>query len=227
MKKRLLFAALPLAALTLPLAPAPAHAAQTITLSNPGGIVKVYDFAGDAATVIVNGNAIAASQPLNVAGAPGCTNLGLTRFGFMATCTGINGWEVYLGDRADDFTGIAATVPIYAEGEGGDDSMDGTALAGGINLVGGPGLDTLEVHAGNPGRGRELHGGPGADTLIGGPDANDKLFGGGGSDTFHAIDGRTDVIDCGAGDATRDVVNADRGGPFVDSFRNCSANDLR
>lgn len=97
----------------------------------------------------------------------------------------------------------------HVEGEGGDDTLRGSGgddllygRTGHDHLIGGDDDDLIEG-----GRGRDrLTGGPGADSLNGGIDA-DRLAGGPGSDRLTSVDGRRDVVDCGAG---RDSASVDR-----------------
>ena len=86
-------------------------------------------------------------------------------------------------------------------------------LVGSDCLVGGPGRDRLaggdgpdELDGGKSadrlhgGHGRDkVRGGQGADILTGGT-GKDRLVAGPGDDTIHALDGKADVVRCGAGD---------------------------
>src|SRR5204863_4579791 len=73
------------------------------------------------------------------------------------------------------------------------------------NATGGSGADSL-TGGGGPNR---LDGGPGNDR-IDGDAGNDLLLGGPGNDTVDAVDGKKDVLDCGAGRDRASTDKADR-----------------
>ncbi|WP_436527689.1 calcium-binding protein [Actinoplanes sp. HUAS TT8] len=113
--------------------------------------------------------------------------------------------EVYLGDRSDSVTN-RTSIPMYAEGASGNDTLIGGAgvdrLLGGTGndriygnggndalagdegndvLYGGNGNDWVDGYAGND----YVHGGNGNDTVIGGP-GRDRVYGGAGKDKVTA-----------------------------------------
>ena len=88
-------------------------------------------------------------------------------------------------------------------GDEGDDGLYGRR--GDDRLEGGDGADVLDG-----GRGEDrLLGQAGADTLTGGFD-EDRMAGGPGDDHLRAVDGRRDVVDCGAGRDRAEVDAQDR-----------------
>jgi RTX calcium-binding nonapeptide repeat (4 copies) len=84
------------------------------------------------------------------------------------------------------------------------------------DLFGGPGPDRLTGSAGA----NTIDGGGGDDRIVGGA-GTDALFGGDGDDRIESLDGRTDRVECGAGD---DGVIADEQ-DLVDA--NCEIVDRR
>ena len=99
---------------------------------------------------------------------------------------------VILGDGDDSFTSDPSMpIPMDVLGGPGDDTID--TGAGADTILGGAGDDTLEGQAGND----VINGGIGADTLIG-DTGDDELGGGPGDDTLEGGDGN-DHLDGGSG----------------------------
>lgn len=150
--------------------------------------------------------------------------------------------SIQLGEGNDTFNGrnkAAGPVPIQILGEGGDDTINGTAggdsiVAGDGNdqvngadgndtIFGGFGVDTLNGQAGND----SILGEHGNDSLIG-DTGNDFLAGGVGNDFANAMGGN-DTLEGNEGNDTlfagggNDVI---RGGTGNDSLKGHSGNDV-
>jgi Ca2+-binding RTX toxin-like protein len=146
----------------------------------------------------------------------------------------------------DDTVNLASVDSLFAatvtaDGQQGNDSLDGSALALAVNLAGSAGNDTLQGGIGNDSlsggdNNDSLNGGMGADTLAGGNGddllfggaARDSLDGGAGNDQLHG-QGSTDTMTGGSGIDTviesgdRDFTLTDRrliglGGDFLTSL---------
>jgi Ca2+-binding RTX toxin-like protein len=131
------------------------------------------------------------------------------------TCTKADGAVLNLLDLADSLSVANSLGDFFVEGGTGADALSSCVLCGGT-LEGEDGNDSLS--------GRRLVGGPGNDTLSGGP-RSDFLDGGRGNDTFTAGGGNDqiiprsgdDVIDAGAGDD--DLLDYDVRGPVSVNLR--------
>ncbi len=106
-------------------------------------------------------------------------------------------------------------------GKNGNDAIYGRASAD--RLYGGFGRDRLYGNGGND----ELHGGPAPDKIFGGP-GTDTVKGDAGSDRINvAGDGQTDSVDCGIGNDTAIVDDADLdGATVIDFFRLTSCENV-
>jgi Ca2+-binding RTX toxin-like protein len=104
-------------------------------------------------------------------------------------------------DKPETLTGTDAGDIIF--GYGGADRIRGAAHHD--CLLGGRGSDTLRGEGGDD----RLTGGSGADVLIGGPGTN-AYDAGKGNDVVQAVNGRREVIRCGAGKDRARVDRRDR-----------------
>ncbi|MDQ3934535.1 MAG: hypothetical protein M3340_07875 [Actinomycetota bacterium] len=133
--------------------------------------------------------------------APGrCQNVVAGRRG-IDILTGTSAGDLIQGrEDADVLFGLAGDDCVH--GNRGADRIEG---GDGADLVdGGPGDDSVD-------------GGPGDDRVIGGRGRN-RYQGGAGNDRLYARNGRSEIVDCGAG---RDRVKADRS----DRLRRCERID--
>ena len=96
------------------------------------------------------------------------------------------------GDGADSLDASATSVPIFAFGDAGDDSLTGGR--GADELHGGDDKDTIRG-----GGGSDILFGDGGDDCIRGGDGDDQLFGNDGSDLLNGGKGN-DMLDGGDGD---------------------------
>jgi Ca2+-binding RTX toxin-like protein len=115
------------------------------------------------------------------------------------------------GTDTADYSHRSRPVNVTLDGDANDGESGESDLVGPDveNVTGGSAGDRL---IGGPGANR-LDGGPGDDSIVG--DAgSDLLLGGAGNDTVDAVDGKKDVLDCGAG---RDRASTDK----VDQRSSC------
>ena len=97
------------------------------------------------------------------------------------------------GERDD----IRAGTDMVVGGRGGDTLTQDPASTAFIQLVGGPGVDTLT-------------GGQGNDIIDGGPGSGETLLGREGNDYINARDGEFDLVGCGSGENdTADLDGSD------------------
>ena len=139
---------------------------------------------------------------------------------------GGDGDDIIMGGGGnDDIEGEAGDDSLF--GQTGNDTLDG---GDGIDAIsGGGGSDTIATGTGaTVGSGVFVAGGAGADTIIGGPDADD-IRGGAGPDIINGNDGDDvitggvgrDVIDGGAGDddirgqESRDTIDGGSGSDLI------------
>ena len=116
---------------------------------------------------------------------------------------GLQGDDILNGQDNDDclFGGVGSD---RMSGAAGDDRLLGDDAGGGV-----PGDDRLRGNAGDD----LLVGGPGRDRLRGGAGRN-RLRGGAGNDRLNAVNGTSDLVNCGRG---RDRARVDT----TDRVRNC------
>ena len=151
------------------------------------------------------------------------SNLDLNRAG---KTFGTKRADVIVGNRgANRIFGLRGNDRIC--GRAGSDRLSGgrgrdrlSGGDGGDRLSGERGADRLRGGTGSDrlfgGKGADLlSGGPGADHLTGGP-GRDRIFGGAGRDIVRAIDGTSDLVNCGPG---RDRAHVDR----IDRVRGCES----
>lgn len=197
---------------------------DSIVWVNGDGSDKVNGAAGIDTQVIEGSNdpAVAESFKLSAAGTDAIfarvspnpftlTETGVERIDLQAqdgadtlavqSLTGTSVQEVHFrgGEGNDILNGQTSTVPIVAEGEGGDDTLRGGTLSD--QLQGGQGNDTLNGFAGNDwlvgGAGNDtLQGGAGSDVLDAGA-GTDRLTGGAQADFFvlDAAEGEKTILD--------------------------------
>lgn len=188
-----------LAGLAVPLVMAPGAFASTVTVAG-GDTVRVAETGNEANQITVAFDAGAdlytvtdAASSLTPSGT--CVMVNANR----ATCpgAGINTTSVTTGDRDDEITLDAATIPQTItedlDGGSGNDSIHGANAPG--TLTGGSGNDSLS------GRGN-INGGTGNDLLTGSPFA-DNLRASSGKDT---LDGGLGADDISGGSNTDTLV---------------------
>ncbi|MEV6342212.1 calcium-binding protein [Actinoplanes sp. NPDC051851] len=183
------------------LAAAPAQAATTGVAKVTGSGTVVFTAASgrqNSVVITIKGRTVTLDDRVALKAGKGCKRVDKTR----VTCTTAKKTtkiQATLGDRKDKVTD-KTSVPLYADGGSGDDTLIGGS--GRDQLKGGTGADTIKGRDGRD----SLAGGAGNDVLDGGS-GGDQIIGDDGDDVIHGRGGADDLY----GRAGKDVLYGDDG----------------